>query len=536
MQTNTTTEQHKINFDSEWQYRSLPQMDLTTIIHLINGHDHCWTSVQLPHLLVDSNARTETTKNHWYYKQFRWKCSDGCPDESTSVLRLQSNDSNEIEINHLTVWLNNVEIFAESISSREISIPFPRDRLTDTNTLIIHSADTSLCLHASLLLPSAMQVESVRSNTQPIDLQLPLKTNRVLDYLMHFNDADGRVNLSINPKSAPSSDVPEIVIDTDPIVHQDSWEDIHIPRLNIVMLVVGTRGDVQPFIAFGKHLRSAGHRVRLATHEKFRAYVREHQLEFYPLASNPDDLMSFVVKNGGFFPSVSSIIEGDVKKKRRDIAAILASTWKACVELDDETSIPFRAEVIIANPPSFGHVHCAQKLQIPLHMVFTMPWSATSAFPHAFCKVDCSKASGEKLNLLSYSIIETLVSIKSTCSIDLSIRCLLQTWSGMSDLVNEFRRDILGLPALHTRQAIRILIDERVPHTYCWSPSLVPRPKDWPAHIDVAGYFFLQTDLDNFHPPDDLATFLDLERKKLPPPIYIGLVQSLEMILIGCYK
>ena len=162
-------------------------------------------------------------------------------------------------------------------------------------------------------------------------------------------------------------------------------------------------------IRFGQTLLQAGHRVRLATHEKFRQYVREHGLEFYPLASNPEDLMSFMVKNGGIVPSMSSIIQGDLKKKRQDIADILRSTWLACTENDDETSAPFTAEVVIANPPSFGHVHCAQRLQIPLHIIFTMPWSPTTVFPHAFCKVESSRLPREKLNLLSYSIIDTLV-------------------------------------------------------------------------------------------------------------------------------
>jgi len=119
--------------------------------------------------------------------------------------------------------------------------------------------------------------------------------------------------------------------------------------------------------------------------------------------------MSFMVKNGGIVPSMSSIIAGDLKRKRRDISNILVSTWLACTANDDETSAPFTAEVIIANPPSFGHVHCAQKLQIPLHMMFTMPWSATTVFPHAFCKVDYSKIPKEKLNLFSYSVMDALV-------------------------------------------------------------------------------------------------------------------------------
>lgn len=59
----------------------------------------------------------------------------------------------------------------------------------------------------------------------------------------------------------------------------------------------------------------------------------------------------------------------------------------------------------------------------------------------------------------------------------------------------------------------------RIPFTYCWSPSLVPKPKDWGSHIDVVGFFFLnQTSRISYTPPDDLAKFL-AEGK---PPVYIG--------------
>ena len=60
--------------------------------------------------------------------------------------------------------------------------------------------------------------------------------------------------------------------------------------------------------------------------------------------------------------------------------------WRACIEDGDgmcdaeekekyrrgtskETS--FVADVIVANPPSFAHVHCAQKLGVPVHLMFT---------------------------------------------------------------------------------------------------------------------------------------------------------------------
>ena len=38
-----------------------------------------------------------------------------------------------------------------------------------------------------------------------------------------------------------------------------------------------------------------------------------------------------------------------------------------------------QADALIANPISYGHVHVADALGIPLHILFTMPWTATKA-------------------------------------------------------------------------------------------------------------------------------------------------------------
>lgn len=116
-----------------------------------------------------------------------------------------------------------------------------------------------------------------------------------------------------------------------------------------------------------------------------------------------------MVKNAGIIPSIDSIVAGDVGKKRRSLSEILRSTWHACIASDDETNAPFIAEAIIANPPSFGHIHCAEKLQIPLHIMFTMPWSPTSAFAHPLSNIDNSTGSKKTMNRYSYDVIEMLV-------------------------------------------------------------------------------------------------------------------------------
>ncbi|CAF2683629.1 unnamed protein product [Rotaria sp. Silwood2] len=351
------------------------------------------------------------------------------------------------------------------------------------------------------------------------------KPNDILDYKVSVDDADGRIDVMFNPKrKSKTSPIPlsslkdssQSIIQENQIkeIKENIDDDLLVPRLAIVILIVGTRGDVQPFIALGQALRTMGHRVRLATHETFRSFVRGNNLEFYPLAGDPADLMSFMVKNAGIIPSLSSIIEGDVGKKRRSLADILASTWQACIANDDETNAPFIAEAIIANPPSFGHIHCAEKLQIPLHIMFTMPWSPTIAFPHPLSNIESSIGPKHKINLYSYDVIEML------------------TWTGLRDIMNDFRKKTLGLRELHIRQAANALIDECVPHTYCWSPSLVAKPNDWGSHIDVSGFFFLNLGTAYTNPPRDLLEFLGINNdgnsngRKLPPPppppIYIG--------------
>ena len=47
-----------------------------------------------------------------------------------------------------------------------------------------------------------------------------------------------------------------------------------IPGLSIVIMVVGSRGDIQPFIRIGRRLATR-HRVRIATHREFRAMVEQ---------------------------------------------------------------------------------------------------------------------------------------------------------------------------------------------------------------------------------------------------------------------
>jgi len=291
-------------------------------------------------------------------------------------------------------------------------------------------------------------------------------------------------------------------------------EGVPPPALNVVIQVVGSRGDVQPFVALGKFLKETyGHRVRLATHPTFKKFVEENGLEFFSIGGDPSQLMAFMVKNPGLMPGFRSLASGDVGRRRRDVAEYIQGCWRSCYETgdgmsddhgsdrsaNDAGSFPFVADCIIANPPSFAHIHCAEKLGIPLHIMFTMPYSPTQAFPHPLANIQSSNADTQLTNYISYAMIEAL------------------SWQGLGDIINRFRAKCLGLEPVSMIWAPGMLQRLKVPHTYCWSPALIPKPKDWGSHISISGFYFLNL-ASNYTPTPELQKFLD----DGPPPVYIG--------------
>ncbi|KAF8589708.1 glycosyltransferase family 1 protein [Ramaria rubella] len=312
---------------------------------------------------------------------------------------------------------------------------------------------------------------------------------------------DGRISISLDLKNK----LPDLPLGYANPVKEFAVDENYDkpPRINIVIMIVGSRGDVQPFLALGQRLKKYGHRIRVATHEMFRSFVKEAGLEFFNIGGDPKDLMSYMVKNPGLIPGMDSLLNGDIGRKRQ---MMLDGCWKACYELDEESKRTFAADAIISNPPSFAHVHCAEALGIPLLLSFsTIPINptnercATTAFPHPLVNVKQSNAERGLTNYLSYPLADIL------------------TWQGLGDVINRFRSKTLGLEPLSLLSGPGITDRLRVPWTYCVSPSLVPKPQDWMNHIDIVGFYFLEL-ATNYKPESDLEAFLAAG----PPPVYIG--------------
>ncbi|GAB0134164.1 hypothetical protein EsDP_00002546 [Epichloe bromicola] len=347
---------------------------------------------------------------------------------------------------------------------------------------------------------------------------------------------DGRININLYTKNRRLADLLAPTIDSQ-ISASPALPPAYIPPglgaepgeppppvLNIVVQIVGSRGDVQPFVALGKVLKDTyGHRIRIATHATFRSFVEENGLEFFSIGGDPAELMAFMVKHPGLMPGMDAMKSGEISKRRRGIEEMMLGCWRSCVEagdgmgpppkphrlnepLDlsagmpgDRSAQPFVADAIIANPPSFSHIHVAEKLGIPVHMMFTMPWSPTRAFPHPLANVQSSNADDVMTNYMTYTLVE------------------MMTWQGLGDIINRFRGKALDLPALSFIWGPGLLNRLKIPYTYCWSPALIPKPDDWGKHIDISGFYFLNL-ASSYTPDPELTAFLEAR----PPPVYIG--------------
>ncbi|KAJ4340032.1 Sterol 3-beta-glucosyltransferase [Ascochyta clinopodiicola] len=254
--------------------------------------------------------------------------------------------------------------------------------------------------------------------------------------------------------------------------------------LTVVCLTIGSRGDVQPYIALCKALLKEGHKPRIATHAEFEPWVRKHGIDFAPVDGNPAELMRICVEHGMF---TYNFMKEANSKFRGWLDDVCSSAWRACQG----------ADVLIESPSAMAGIHIAEALEIPYFRAFTMPWTRTRAYPHAFSVLE--KKMGGGYNSITYITFDAIF------------------WTAISGQINKWRRRELGLQ--NTSQA-KMQANSR-PFLYNFSPHVVPPPLDWPDWIRVTGYWFLD-EADLYEPPDDLKAFIEKARSDDKKLVYIG--------------
>lgn len=256
-------------------------------------------------------------------------------------------------------------------------------------------------------------------------------------------------------------------------------------KLKFTCLTIGSRGDVQPYIALAKGLMAEGHDVVIATHEEFEDWIVGYGIGFKPVAGNPAELMRLGVEHGMF---TYSFLREAASSFRGWIKELLETAWVACQGTD----------VLIESPSAMAGIHIAEALQIPYFRAFTMPWTRTRTYPHAFAVPE--QKMGGSYNYLTYVMFDNIF------------------WKGISGQVNKWRTETLDLP----RTTLDRLQMQRVPFLYNFSPTVVPPPLDFPDWIKVTGYWFLDEGGKDYVPDPALIEFMEKARKDKKKLVYVG--------------
>lgn len=260
--------------------------------------------------------------------------------------------------------------------------------------------------------------------------------------------------------------------------------------MQIAIIALGSRGDVQPYIALGRGLKEAGHFVRLVTHQNFEHLVNSHGLEFFPVMGDVQEFleteeMRELLEKGNFL----AISRKTAKEAERAAVDWASEGLVACRGMD----------LLIAGIGGlFVGLALAEKLNLPFIQAYLVPFTPTNAFSGVLLPPSLSKL-GSSFNRFSHRLIRQIM------------------WQGFRTADKLARQKVLNLPVAPFFGPYNSSKMRDYPILYGFSPSLIPKPPDWNDNTHVTGYWFLDAASDWIAPPK-LSDFL----QNGSPPVYIG--------------
>ena len=268
--------------------------------------------------------------------------------------------------------------------------------------------------------------------------------------------------------------------------------------MRITILALGSRGDVQPFVALAVALRARGHRIRIAAPQDYATLITDQEFAFHSLGGMIREKMDM--------QAVAQMLDGagnplrfaaGVLPQYRSLAAnLVADAWQAARDAD---------ALVVSTLGIYPGLSVAEKRRAPLIVAHFHPLAQTSAEQH--------------VNFPAWPAWLPLRTHYNRFTHFLGAHGL---WQLLRTPLNRARRTLLDLPPvspLRLVQRVRRILAQPI---YGYSRLLAPLPADAPANLPVTGFWFLPTG-PGWNPDNRLADFL----ASGPAPVYIGFGSNL---------
>ncbi len=252
----------------------------------------------------------------------------------------------------------------------------------------------------------------------------------------------------------------------------------------IAISTIGTRGDVQPYLALALELKARGYSVVIGAPADFETEVGDLGLEFHSLGSN---IRSFLQQSKFEHVGENVLVNFPalLQQGQRIVEQAARHSW----------DMAQGADAIIMNINTSFAIDIGEALDVPTIMTALQPLNSTGEFP--ICTYDVPDM-GRALNWLSHAAT-----------------AMQQAYYDFPR--NRLRRELMGLEPRKSGGFFKDNTGKNLVTLYAYSPLVSPRPRDWPKSAIVTGYWRLR-DQTGWEPSEEFEEFLNAG----PPPIYVG--------------
>ncbi|GAA0117328.1 MULTISPECIES: glycosyltransferase [Clostridium] len=235
--------------------------------------------------------------------------------------------------------------------------------------------------------------------------------------------------------------------------------------MKIAIFTLGSRGDVQPYVALGVEALKHNHEVIICTGESFKSFIEDNNIKF---AKADLDLMSLLQTKEGqdIFNNGKKHILKSLKYAKEKVNPAYRKTMTQFYKCAKD------ADIIIYHPKSFGAQDIALKLNIPCICMSPVPFIyPIEEFPNLV--ISSQGNLGKKINKLTYIPFK---------------------YADASNIkeINDFREKVLNMPKRKSGIYAYNINKKPIPIVYPVSKYLFEDVKTWCNKVYLPGFVFLE--------------------------------------------